>query len=109
MLLPAATLALVVAASAAEGPCDILDAAGNTCVAAHSTTRALCEFITYACAHPALPLQPARMRGLALFLCVAVCLAAGVGAFSGVGGKRDAHGCCGSCGYQFSNTCSKCV
>ena len=49
------------------------------------------------------------MRNLALFLCVAVCLAAGVGAFSGVGGKRDAHGCCGSCGYQFSNTCSKCV
>ena len=26
---------------AAEGPCDILDAAGNTCVAAHSTVRAL--------------------------------------------------------------------
>ena len=26
---------------AAEGPCDILDAAGNPCVAAHSTVRAL--------------------------------------------------------------------
>jgi non-reducing end alpha-L-arabinofuranosidase len=26
---------------ATEGPCDILDAAGNPCVAAHSTTRAL--------------------------------------------------------------------
>ena len=33
-------LGLVVAA-AAEGPCDILDAAGNPCVAAHSTVRAL--------------------------------------------------------------------
>lgn len=29
------------AASAAEGPCDILGAAGNACVAAHSTVRAL--------------------------------------------------------------------
>ena len=27
--------------SAAEGPCDILVAAGNPCVAAHSTVRAL--------------------------------------------------------------------
>jgi hypothetical protein len=33
-------LAFVVA-TAAEGPCDILDAAGNPCVAAHSTVRAL--------------------------------------------------------------------
>lgn len=28
-------------ATVAEGPCDILGAAGNPCVAAHSTTRAL--------------------------------------------------------------------
>eukprot|EP01052_Picozoa_sp_SAG31_P029480 SAG31_NODE_2935_length_4895_cov_5.362177_1_plen_129_part_00 len=34
-------LAGAVQAALAEGPCDILDAAGNTCVAAHSTTRAL--------------------------------------------------------------------
>ena len=33
-------LAFLVAA-AAEGPCDILEAAGNPCVAAHSTVRAL--------------------------------------------------------------------
>ena len=33
-------------ASAAEGPCDILAAAGNDCVAAHSTVRAL--YATYA-------------------------------------------------------------
>lgn len=32
---------LALAAIRAEGPCDILDAAGNPCVAAHSTTRAL--------------------------------------------------------------------
>lgn len=32
---------LLVAAVAAEGPCDILEKAGNPCVAAHSTTRAL--------------------------------------------------------------------
>lgn len=32
---------LVAAATAAEAPCDILGAAGNTCVAAHSTVRAL--------------------------------------------------------------------
>merc|ERR1719387_2748483 len=31
----------IVAVAATEGPCDILDAAGNTCVAAHSTVRAL--------------------------------------------------------------------
>ena len=31
----------LVAGVAAEGPCDILDAAGNPCVAAHSTVRAL--------------------------------------------------------------------
>ena len=31
----------VVAIAAAEGPCDILGAAGNPCVAAHSTVRAL--------------------------------------------------------------------
>jgi hypothetical protein len=30
-----------VAIAAGEGPCDILDAAGNPCVAAHSTVRAL--------------------------------------------------------------------
>jgi hypothetical protein len=30
-----------IAVTAAEGPCDILDAAGNPCVAAHSTVRAL--------------------------------------------------------------------
>ena len=34
-------LALCVVSTAAEGPCDILDAAGNPCVAAHSTVRAL--------------------------------------------------------------------
>lgn len=34
------SLVLVVAATT-EGPCDILGAAGNPCVAAHSTTRAL--------------------------------------------------------------------
>jgi hypothetical protein len=34
-------LFLIVAVVAAEGPCDILDAAGNPCVAAHSTVRAL--------------------------------------------------------------------
>ena len=31
----------IAAAAAAEGPCDILATAGNPCVAAHSTTRAL--------------------------------------------------------------------
>eukprot|EP00658_Telonema_sp_P-2_P076682 TRINITY_DN675_c0_g1_i12.p1 TRINITY_DN675_c0_g1~~TRINITY_DN675_c0_g1_i12.p1 ORF type:complete len:309 (-),score=77.27 TRINITY_DN675_c0_g1_i12:99-1025(-) len=36
----AALLALIVTA-AADGPCDILGAAGNPCVAAHSTVRAL--------------------------------------------------------------------
>ena len=36
----AAFLALTCTAAAA-GPCDILAAAGNPCVAAHSTTRAL--------------------------------------------------------------------
>jgi hypothetical protein len=34
-------LGLAEAASSASGPCDILAAAGNPCVAAHSTTRAL--------------------------------------------------------------------
>jgi len=34
-------LLLLVPASVAEGPCDILAAAGNNCVAAHSTVRAL--------------------------------------------------------------------
>ena len=34
------TLTLL-ASAAAEGPCDILVAAGNPCVAAHSTVRAL--------------------------------------------------------------------
>ena len=33
------------AAAVAVGPCDILDAAGNACVAAHSTVRAL--YATY--------------------------------------------------------------
>ena len=33
--------ALAIIAAAAEGPCDILGAAGNPCVAAHSTVRAL--------------------------------------------------------------------
>jgi hypothetical protein len=32
MLLPTAALALVAATTAAEGPCDILVAAGNPCV-----------------------------------------------------------------------------
>jgi hypothetical protein len=36
-----ALLATAVGASSAEGPCDILGAAGNPCVAAHSTVRAL--------------------------------------------------------------------
>lgn len=42
-MLPTVTIffAAIVAVVAAEGPCDILDAAGNTCVAAHSTVRAL--------------------------------------------------------------------
>ena len=35
------TLSTLVAVAAAEGPCDILKAAGNPCVAAHSTVRAL--------------------------------------------------------------------
>ena len=35
------SLLFVVSTLTAEGPCDILDAAGNPCVAAHSTTRAL--------------------------------------------------------------------
>ena len=41
--LPQAFLVIPLLASfiAAEGPCDILDAAGNPCVAAHSTVRAL--------------------------------------------------------------------
>ena len=63
MLLPAATLALVAAISAAEGPCDILDAAGNTCVAAHSTTRALCECPAAGAASLALPAAPSRPAG----------------------------------------------
>jgi hypothetical protein len=37
----AALAQLLLAAEAAEGPCDILAAAGNPCVAAHSTVRAL--------------------------------------------------------------------
>jgi hypothetical protein len=37
----AAFLALLSSAHGAQGPCDILLAAGNPCVAAHSTTRAL--------------------------------------------------------------------
>jgi hypothetical protein len=46
-MLSHAGLALaLVACAAAEGPCDILAAAGNPCVAAHSTVRAL--FSSYA-------------------------------------------------------------
>mmetsp|Transcript_53163 Transcript_53163/g.142141 ORF Transcript_53163/g.142141 Transcript_53163/m.142141 type:complete len:480 (-) Transcript_53163:197-1636(-) len=41
MLLPAAMILLLGAAAAAEGPCDLLGAGGNPCVAAHSTVRAL--------------------------------------------------------------------
>ena len=37
----AAALAVLASAAAAEGPCDILGAAGNPCVAAHSSVRAL--------------------------------------------------------------------
>ena len=37
----AASGAAASAPEASEGPCDILTAAGNPCVAAHSTTRAL--------------------------------------------------------------------
>jgi hypothetical protein len=40
-LLPLPLLFCAAAAMAAEGPCDILAAAGNPCVAAHSTVRAL--------------------------------------------------------------------
>ena len=39
LVVPTATSAAVLAAT--EGPCDILGKAGNPCVAAHSTTRAL--------------------------------------------------------------------
>ena len=39
--LPALLLSAAAPTSAAEGPCDILAAAGNPCVAAHSTVRAL--------------------------------------------------------------------
>eukprot|EP00039_Didymoeca_costata_P020383 m.341067 g.341067 ORF g.341067 m.341067 type:complete len:351 (+) comp19778_c0_seq1:22-1074(+) len=35
------TLAVLLASASAEGPCDILSKAGNPCVAAHSTVRAL--------------------------------------------------------------------
>jgi len=41
------TAAVFAAAAAAEGPCDILVAAGNPCVAAHSTVRAL--YAKYVC------------------------------------------------------------
>jgi hypothetical protein len=41
MAMAALILALFVVGTAAEGPCDILGAAGNPCVAAHSTVRAL--------------------------------------------------------------------
>ena len=37
----AVAAATAATADAAEGPCDILGAAGNPCVAAHSTVRAL--------------------------------------------------------------------
>ena len=40
-MLVVTTLALGATVSAREGPCDITGAAGNPCVAAHSTTRAL--------------------------------------------------------------------
>ena len=33
--------ALLIAQASADGPCDITGKAGNPCVAAHSTTRAL--------------------------------------------------------------------
>jgi hypothetical protein len=41
MMLPATSMLALSAAAASEGPCDILEKAGNPCVAAHSTTRAL--------------------------------------------------------------------
>ena len=41
MMLQLALKVLAVAMVTAEGPCDILGAAGNPCVAAHSTVRAL--------------------------------------------------------------------
>jgi hypothetical protein len=40
-MLPATSMLALSAAAASEGPCDILEKAGNPCVAAHSTTRAL--------------------------------------------------------------------
>lgn len=46
LVLTAAVFAAA-AAAAAEGPCDILVAAGNPCVAAHSTVRAL--YAKYVC------------------------------------------------------------
>ena len=57
-------LASLVSLAAAEGPCDILVAAGNPCVAAHSTTRALCESLSLS----------RRARSLALCVCVCVCV-----------------------------------
>ena len=41
MISPRSTLAFGLLAAASAAPCDILLAAGNPCVAAHSTTRAL--------------------------------------------------------------------
>ena len=40
-LAPSATTAMTLSPTVLEGPCDILGAAGNPCVAAHSTVRAL--------------------------------------------------------------------
>src|ERR1700676_625707 len=41
LILMSATLPIATAASRPQGPCDIYAAAGDPCVAAHSTTRAL--------------------------------------------------------------------
>ena len=40
LLLPG-LIGIIDVIASTEGPCDILDAAGNPCVAAHSTVRAL--------------------------------------------------------------------
>jgi hypothetical protein len=57
LLLPAAALASLVAA---EGPCDILAAAGNPCVAAHSTVRVSTQLSRR---DPRVPPATARARG----------------------------------------------
>lgn len=58
LLLPAAALASLVAA---EGPCDILAAAGNPCVAAHSTVRVSTQLLPDA-ARCTLLLQPRVLK-----------------------------------------------